>query len=512
MYLIIHQDTLTMLALGFLFFALLTAFAFEFVNGFHDTANAVATVIYTKSLPPIVAVLLSGSCNFAGVMLGGVAVAFTIVHLLPVELIQGIGTNEGLCMILALLVSAILWNLGTWYKGLPASSSHTLIGAIIGVGLANAFITGGNYGGVATKHKLMEVFLSLLFSPLLGFALAALLLILMKGALVKWSKLLFEDHPQHYKSPHWVIRIPTVISSMGVSFTHGANDGQKGIGIIMLILIGLLPAHFAINNGAGVDEIKKASEAAGRLETLLVKSSAKLNPDPVVQTPHLRDTAEEVADNIPAEDTLPENEASLDSSLITLDTHPLLQTLSDLRKNLEGKTSMAGLTKDEALHIRSSILAIDTAVGELQGTGRLMLPKEDIASLKESRRNMKSLCEYSPKWVVFCVAICLGLGTMIGWKRVAVTIGEKIGKVHLTYGQGLIAQMVAASTIFLGNALGMPVSTTHVLSSGVAGTMAANNSGLHGKTVRNIVMAWVMTLPVTMLLSALLFALFRLLA
>ena len=162
---------LSLLSSCFLFFALALALSFEFVNGFHDTANAVATVIYTNSLRSTHAVVWSGIWNFLGVLSSGGAVAFGILALLPVELILNVGSAAGFAMVFSLLLSAIIWNLGTWYLGLPASSSHTLIGSILGVGMANAMLRGGgSFGDGVNWGKAREVGLSLWVSPRFGFA------------------------------------------------------------------------------------------------------------------------------------------------------------------------------------------------------------------------------------------------------------------------------------------------------------------------------------------------------
>src|SRR6202167_3206029 len=225
--------------------ALLIALGFEFVNGFHDTANAVATVIYTHSLPPNIAVIWSGFFNFLGVLVSSGAVAFAIVSLLPVELILQVGSGAGFAMVFALLIAAIIWNLGTWYFGLPSSSSHTLIGSIMGVGLMNQLMAASSSGtsGVdwAQAGKIGE---SLLFSPLIGFSLAALLLMVAK-ALIPIPALYQE--PKGNKPPPLAIRALLVLTCTGVSFAHGSNDGQKGMGLIMLILIGTVPTAYALN-------------------------------------------------------------------------------------------------------------------------------------------------------------------------------------------------------------------------------------------------------------------------
>src|SRR5216684_356010 len=206
--------------------ALLIALGFEFVNGFHDTANAVATVIYTHSLPAEFAVMWSGFFNFLGVLLSSGAVAFGIVSLLPVELILQVGSSAGFAMVFALLIAAIIWNLGTWYFGLPASSSHTLIGSIIGVGVANALMRGRDGTSGVDWSKATEIGYALLLSPLVGFVCAALLLLL---KMIVRNPALYAA-PEGNKAPPMWIRGLLILTCTGVSFAHGSNDGQKGMG------------------------------------------------------------------------------------------------------------------------------------------------------------------------------------------------------------------------------------------------------------------------------------------
>src|SRR5580658_6583108 len=231
--------------------ALLVALGFEFVNGFHDTANAVATVIYTHSLEPHVAVVWSGFWNFLGVMVSSGAVAFTIVSLLPVELILQVGSKAGFAMVFALLVAAIMWNLGTWWFGLPASSSHTLIGSVIGVGIANQLMAGRSGTSGVDWAQATSIGKSLLVSPLVGFAGAALLLILCKAFIP--NKQLYEA-PKGTEPPPFWIRSLLVLTCTGVSFAHGSNDGQKGMGLIMLILIGTVPTAYAVNHAVTYEQ------------------------------------------------------------------------------------------------------------------------------------------------------------------------------------------------------------------------------------------------------------------
>jgi phosphate/sulfate permease len=487
----------------FLFFALGTALLFECINGFHDTANAVATVIYTRSLKPQVAVVWSGLLNFTGVLLGGIAVAFSIVHLLPVDLLIKIDTGAGMAMVIALLLAAIVWNFGTWYMAIPASSSHTLIGAIIGVGLANSFLAGHPGQGI-NWHKAGEVGLSLLISPLIGFALAAGLLILLKR-LVKNPELY--KPPDGDKPPPWWIRIILILTCTGVSFAHGSNDGQKGIGLIMLILIGLVPSTYALNMAQSPAQFRQVGEAAGNIQDIIcdpaVEKAAVLErPTPVRLSFSLVPEARAGEDSLvgpPPEDRL--NDPEL---------HTVQELTESLHNDLVGSSAPKDLNRELRWQIRTKTLMIENALTRLQARILPVLSEQKAAILGQSRSTLRSNIEYAPTWVLGAVALALGGGTMVGWKRIETTIGEKIGKTHLTYSQGASAELVAMSTIGMADILGLPVSTTHVLSSGVAGTMAANKSGLQMDTIRSIAMAWILTLPVAMLLAAAFFLVFRL--
>ncbi len=339
-----------------LWLALFLALGFEFINGFHDTANAVATVIYTRTLKPVWAVLWSGVWNFAGALTSTGAVAYGIINLLPPALMNS-HSVPGIAVIFSFLISAILWNLGTWWLGLPISSSHTLIGSILGVGIAASLLLpeGGVLHGINWR-QFEQAALSLLISPLAGFSFSYVAMKLAKVLNVGVNR----PPPNLDGPPPPMMRAFLMLTSMGVSFAHGSNDGQKGMGIIMLVLFGLFPRDY------------------------------KLDPE-------------------------------------------------------------------------TNVL---------------------------------------PFWVKLIVAVMLALGTMVGWKRVVTTIGERIGREHMTYRQGAVAEAVTALTILAADGYGLPVSTTHVLSSGVAGTMIANHSGVQRRTIRNIALAWVMTLPVCIVLGA----------
>jgi len=468
-----------------LFVALLIALGFEFVNGFHDTANAVATVIYTHSLPAEIAVIWSGFFNFLGVLLSSGAVAFGIISLLPVELILQVGSSAGFAMVFALLVAAIIWNLGTWYFGLPASSSHTLIGSIIGVGVANALLHGRDGTSGVDWSKATEIGYALLLSPIVGFVLSALLLLVMK-AIIKKPELY--TAPKGQKAPPLWIRGLLIFTCTGVSFAHGSNDGQKGMGLIMLILIGTVPTAYALNRSLPESAVAGFQRAAQAAASVVEAKAAGYN---VIGDPRPAVTAY-VAQRKLTEGTFP--------SLAVL--------LRDISSQVAEYGSVAKIPATAVGNTRNDMYLTSEAIRFLMKDKEAELSKEDIAKLNAYKTAIDQSTKFIPTWVKIAVAIALGLGTMVGWKRIVITVGEKIGKTHLTYGQGAAAELVAAGTIFAADNFGLPVSTTHVLSSGVAGTMAANGSGLQLATLRNIAMAWVLTLPVAMLLSATLFFIF----
>ena len=467
--------------------ALLIALGFEFVNGFHDTANAVATVIYTHSLPAQYAVVWSGFFNFLGVLTSSGAVAFTVVSLLPVELILQVGSGAGYAMIFALLIAAIIWNLGTWSLGLPASSSHTLIGSIIGVGLANQFLsTGSNVSGVDWS-QVWGVFKALLISPIVGFACAALLLLLMK-TVVK-SKHLYEAPDGNSKPPVW-IRGLLILTCTGVSFAHGSNDGQKGMGLIMLILIGVAPTAYALNRALPESSTPAFMQATERVEGVFTARAQ----NQTVPADRARDRV---------------TQAVQDKSFDKPEVFAALSSLAhDMAAQVQGYGAIKHVPAEQVQNVRNDMFLASEAVRQMEKQN-LPFSGEENAALKEWRGELDAGTKFIPLWVKVGVAVALGLGTMIGWKRIVVTVGERIGKTHLSYGQGAAAELVAMATIGAADVYGLPVSTTHVLSSGVAGTMAANGSGLQWNTVRSIAMAWVLTLPAAAVLAGALYFLFR---
>ncbi len=452
--------------LGLLILCLVVALGFEFVNGFHDTANAVATVIYTRSLKPGVAVVWSGLVNFLGtmsVLTAGGAVAFKIVNLIPTDLLTTVNGPAGIWMILSILVTAVFWNLLTWYFGIPSSSSHTLIGSILGVGLALGLVQGKGLGGL-NADKTFETLQWLFISPLIGFAAAGLLYLAARILLKKRPELF--QAPEGDTPPPWPVRLMLIGTCTGVSYAHGSNDGQKGIGLIMLALIAFLPSQFTVNPSWKSVEIQKA----------IVQLH---DAQPILQKAHYAD----------AELTAKVQKAS--------------EKLEKLEAKLSSTSSLSSLPVKDQAEIRTDILKINSALKKMAKSGETSsADKKTLEALKET---LSGAVEFVAWWVIVLVALALGIGTTVGWKRVVVTVGEKIGKSHMTYAQGAAAELVAMITILFATKMGAPVSTTHVVSSGIAGTMAASGTGIQPKTIRTLLLAWVLTLPVTMLLSAGLF-------
>ncbi|MCC6412462.1 MAG: inorganic phosphate transporter [Saprospiraceae bacterium] len=447
----------------FLILCVVAVCFYEAINGFHDTANAVATVIYTKTLKPGFAVVWSGIWNFLGVWAGGIAVAMGMIKMLPLNDLMAHSLGENIALVMAILVTAIFWNLATWYMGIPNSSSHTMIGSLLGGGFAFWSL----YGGAGVNwEKAKEIGLSLLFSPLFGFSMAILLMFILSTTIK--NKAIFNEPDKKKKPPFW-IRAVLVTTCTLVSFFHGSNDGQKGVGLMLVVLIAFLPMQFAFDGRIPLDNLRGSAQ---RIE----KELSQNKPDSLldVHTIALVTSARNV-------------QLQVDS----------VQTHGDKAGALKLRKSMQGLNKSLQSAIDNQW--IDVAL---------------VPTIKSEIKQLKKSYEFAPTWVMVLISLSLGVGTMIGWKRIVVTIGEKIGKSHLTYAQGASAEVIAAMTIGLSTWFGLPVSTTHVLSSGVAGTMVASGGlkNLRKKTINNIALAWLLTLPVTFVTAGLLFLLFRLLA
>ncbi|MFZ9503533.1 MAG: inorganic phosphate transporter [Cyclobacteriaceae bacterium] len=452
---------------------ILAACSFEFVNGFHDTANAVATVIYTNTLKPWFAVIWSGIWNFLGVYWGGIAVAMGIVNLLPLESLMDQNLSHSLSMVAALLISAIFWNVLTWYYGIPCSSSHTLISAIIGVGIAYYLLPGAAGDGVNwTKAK--EIGLSLLLSPAVGFTLTILLMLLLRMLTrkTKEGEDLFKEPKKNTAPPFW-IRAILIVTCTLVSFFHGSNDGQKGVGLVMLILIAIVPTYFALNSDVDLsklqDPLYKIEQSLSRIDSTSLSEK--------------------------------DRETYLKVSAIQ----------SGLTAQFTSAKSVSEIPSADRFSIRRDVMVMDKGVKNLIKHDDVVISTTDEKSLETNMKSLRKVTDYSPSWVLLIISLSLGIGTMIGWKRIVRTIGEKIGKEHLTYAQGASAEMVASFTIGMSSFWGWPVSTTQVLSSAIAGSMVASKGvkNLQPATVRNILLTWALTLPVVVTLSGLLFLLFR---
>src|SRR5262249_31986877 len=412
---------------------------------------AVATVIYTHALEPHVAVVWSGFWNFLGVLLSSGAVAFGIISLLPVELILRVGGGAGFAMVFALLIAAILWNLGTWYLGLPASSSHTLIGSIIGVGIANQLMavktgtSGVDWAQAATVGE------SLLLSPVVGFVGAGLLLLLARKLIP--DERLYRAPEVGQPPPFW-IRALLILTCTGVSFAHGSNDGQKGMGLIMLILVGIVPTAYALNRAVTVEQTQ---------DFVAVSQQGVMTFNKYVQPR---------ADLGEPKENLPESVAS--RSLQPGVVLALRELINDLSNEVAQFKALANVPADRVRNFRNDMYLVSEALRWMHKSGVPPFAPADWAVLSNYKQHIDQATKFIPGWVKVAVALALGLGTMVGWKRIVVTVGEKIGKDHLSYGQGAAAEITAMGTILAADYMGLPVSTTHVLSSGVAGTMWAN--------------------------------------
>jgi PiT family inorganic phosphate transporter len=449
---------------------LLLACFFEFINGFHDTANAVATVIYTNSMKPTVAVVYSGILNFIGVLLGGIAVAMGIVNLLPMEVLVDANPYHGIALVLALLISAIIWNFGTWYFGIPASSSHTLIGSILGIGLAFYFLPGDIGGNAVNWDKAKDTGLALLLSPLVGFSLAIIMMFIFKR-LIK-NEVIYKEPVPGKKPPIWVRMLLWLTCGM-VSFFHGQNDGQKGVGIIMMILIAVLPGYFSLDEKVNLQSVEAN---VAKIEYIISNTdTSKFGEE---EFKHYR----------------------------SIKKHASNYTKTTANKFNSNEVAIA-----ERFGVRKDVVKLTKGAEKLLKSPNFAITPNDKKTLETEIKSAKKLVEYAPSWVIIMISISLGLGTMIGWKRVVKTIGEKIGKQHMSYAQGASAEIVASIGIGMATWKGLPVSTTHMLSSGIAGSMVAKKGlkNLQKKTVVNILLAWLLTLPVTIILSGSLFLLFR---
>ncbi|MGP1953009.1 MAG: inorganic phosphate transporter PitA [Arsenophonus sp. ET-KM2-MAG3] len=469
-----------------LILALLFVLFYEAINGFHDTANAVATVIYTRAMRAQSAVVIASIFNFFGVILGGLSVAYTIVHLLPTDLLLNVSSSHGLAMVFSMLLAAIIWNLSTWYFGLPTSSSHTLIGAIIGVGLTNSLITNSPISKALNTQKVIEIFLSLILSPAIGFIIAGILIFFLRSYCnyIKRRRCIHlvsserKKKDTKIKPPFWTC-IALILSSIGVSFSHGANDGQKGIGFIMLMLIGVAPAGFVLNVNASSYDIACIHNAIMHLQHYYEEHQSAVKH--FINKSQHNSELEILDKKFHCDNSCPIN---------------ILKKTSLMLTNIQ---SYSSLKSDERNQMRRLLICLSDTVLNIAKLPET--PSSDVRFLKDLSNDLLNTVEYAPMWIIIAVALALSIGTMIGWQRVAITIGEKIGKKNMTYAQGVSAQVTAAISISIASYTGMPVSTTQVLSSAVAGTMVIDGGGVQPKTIKNILLAWLFTLPISIILS-----------
>lgn len=479
-----HIGLLLIVALMFVLF-------YEAINGFHDTANAVATVIYTRAMGSQLAVVMAGVFNFLGVMLGGLSVAYAIVHLLPTDLLLNMGSSHGLMMIFSMLLAAIIWNLSTWYLGLPASSSHTLIGAIIGTGLTHAFMSDSSIIDALNIPKMRDIFLSLILSPFIGLIVSGGLIFLLrrywsdtkKRSRIHMTPAIREKIDGQKKPPFWT-RITLIVSAIGVSYSHGANDGQKGVGLIMLVLLSIVPAGFAVNMNASDYDIKRTLDSMNHLEQYYRQHHTTLAHLIQMPPPTALPKSKQVTSGVQA---------------FQCDTALALATIQLAQNTLNKLSTYDSLNVDQRAQLRRMLMCISDTADKVAN-----LPEthpDDKRFLNKLKSDVLNTLEYAPIWIIVAVALALSIGTMIGWRRVATTIGEKIGKKEMTYAEGVSAQLTAAVSIGAASYTGMPVSTTHILSSSVAGAMLAGGGGIQYHTVKNIALAWIFTLPISILLS-----------
>jgi inorganic phosphate transporter, PiT family len=462
--------------MGLLIFSLVMVIMFEATNGFHDAANAVATVIYTKSLQAGQAVVLSGIMNFVGVLVGGIAVAYALVELLPAEVLSPPDGGPAVAMLVALFVAALSWNIGTWWFGLPNSSSHCLIGSLIGIALGNAFARSRNIVDGVHWAQLWKVLEALAFSPLLGFVLAGALYFICR-------KTLHDEHlyrPVTDKPPVWWMRAVLIVTCSGVSFSHGTNDGQKSIGLIMLTIIGIFPSTYALNPKGKTS----LQDIAGIMQQALPligkygddRKAAALTAVGSLESRVHRDQGDAA-----------QSTAQSDSTMAK-------QKLEAGPRSASAQTRSA--IRDDIYQVISELKHAEEAKG---------ISADDKKSAQQLAKQLGSAVEYAPLWVRMLSAFCLGIGTMIGYKRIVKTLGERLGKAHLTPAQGASAEVVSAVLIGTAGFTGLPVSTTHIVTSGIAGTMVTSGTGLQYGMISRILMAWGLTLPVTILIAGALY-------
>ncbi len=388
-------------------------------------------------------------------------------------------------MIFALLLAAVMWNLATWYVGLPNSSSHTLIGSVLGVGLANQLLHHGANGTSGVDwSQATKVLSGLLMAPVIGFFAAAAMLLVLRR--VARNPTLMQS-PGGDAPPPRGIRALLVFTCTAVSFSHGSNDGQKGMGLIMLILIGCAPTAYALNRTLPASETPAFYASADAASRVLARHGEAAVPVERAR-PILIDAL---------------SHRTVETPLVY---GAAVAVSRDVAARVAGYGSLEKVPAEATPNLRNDMyLVLDTTRMIAKDADKHGFNEADADRLKDYQTRLEAGTRYIPLWVKVAVALALGLGTMIGWKRIVVTVGEKIGKQHMTYGMGASAELVAAGTILAADRFGLPVSTTHILSSGVAGASVASGMGLQRRTLIQLAAAWIMTLPVAMLLSGTLY-------
>jgi inorganic phosphate transporter, PiT family len=467
-----HLDPASALAFGLLSFALVMVIAFEASNGFHDAANAVATVIYTKSLEPGRAVILSGVMNFVGVLAGGIMVAYALVELIPAEVLSPPDGGPAVGMLVSLFIAALSWNIGTWWFALPNSSSHCLIGSLIGVALGNAYARSRSLSEGVHWTQLWKVLEALAVSPVLGFVLAGALYFLCRNTL--HDKHLYE--PATNRPPIWWMRIILILTCSGVSFAHGTNDGQKSIGLIMLVIIGIFPATYALNPTGG-QSLQDMSVAMDRAEPLMRRYGDDEKAAALAAVHWIKTQADS---------------ESKGAGTYISDADPT-----------SGRRALELGPESNAAKQRSSVRGnVYRVISELE----LAEESSGISPAERKQahgiaKDLEHSVEYAPMWVRLLSALCLSIGTMIGYRRIVTTLGERLGNFHLTPAQGASAEVISALLIGTAGFTGLPVSTTHIVTSGIAGTMVTSGAGLKYGMISRIAIAWLVTLPVTITIA-----------
>lgn len=445
---------------------LIMVLAFEASNGFHDSSNAVATVIYTHSLEPVPAVVWSGVMNLIGVLVGGISVAYALVEILPPDVLTPPDGSPAVPMLVSIFASALFWNVLTWAFAIPNSSSHCVIGSLIGVAAADALLKSRNLAQGIDWHQITTVLKALAVSPVLGFVIAGGLYWILRRVVRRGH--LLEPPPAGKKPVLW-LRALLITTCTTVSFSHGTNDGQKSIGLIMLTIIGLLPATYALNpQSAG--QIKRLGEYASEAAPLIAQYGDDVK-----------------AQGMKAAMALQREQPDLQREADELDAH---------RPARDGERAARSQLRGYVYDIVSEMKYVSQ---------QKSVPAAQRTQAADLLKSMSAPVEYAPWWVRILSAICLGAGTMVGYRRVVRTLGERLGRQSMTPGQGASAELVGSVLIGTAGFTGLPVSTTHIITSGIAGTMAASGQGVQTGMLVRICMTWLVTLPVTIVLAGGLF-------